>query len=66
MPNRVAATYKNNLIKPHVFADEIVRQAEMYGECFVAPESNNFGADTVTRLKQAYENIFVMEQRNDS
>jgi hypothetical protein len=27
-PNRVAATYRNNLIKPDVFADEIVRQAE--------------------------------------
>jgi hypothetical protein len=62
MPNRVAATYRNNLIKPDVFADEIVRQAEMYGECIVAPESNNFGAATITRLKQTYENIFVMEQ----
>jgi hypothetical protein len=62
MPNRVAATYRNNLIKPDVFADEIVRQAEMYGECIVAPESNNFGAATITRLKQSYENIFVMEQ----
>jgi hypothetical protein len=62
MPNRVAATYRNNLIKPDVFADEIVRQAETYGECIVAPESNNFGAATITRLKQAYENIFVMEQ----
>jgi hypothetical protein len=62
MPNRVAAIYRNNLIKPDVFADEIVRQAETYGECIVAPESNNFGAATITRLKQTYENIFVMEQ----
>jgi hypothetical protein len=34
----------------------------MYGECLVAPESNNYGAATLGRLKQIYENIFVMEQ----
>jgi hypothetical protein len=34
----------------------------MDGESIVAPEGNNFGAATITRLKQAYENIFVMEQ----
>jgi hypothetical protein len=62
LPNKVVATYANNAIKPDIFADEIVRQASMFGECLVAPESNNFGAATLGRLKQIYENIFVMEQ----
>lgn len=62
MPNRVAATYKSNLIKPDIFGDEIARQGELFGECIVAPENNNFGAATVGRLKQIYENIFAMEQ----
>jgi hypothetical protein len=62
LPNKVVATYANNTIKPDIFADEIVRQASMFGECLVAPESNNYGAATLGRLKQIYENIFVMEQ----
>lgn len=62
MPNRVVATYANNTVKPDIFGDEIARQASLFGECLVATESNNFGAATIGRLKQIYENIFVMEQ----
>jgi hypothetical protein len=38
IPTRVVATYRNSFIKPDVLADEIVRQAEMYGECVSARE----------------------------
>lgn len=61
-PNKVVATYANNTIKPDIFGDEIARQASIFGECLVAPESNNYGAATLGRLKQIYESIFVMEQ----
>lgn len=64
LPNRVVATYKNNLVKPDIFGDEIAHQGDMYGECIMAPESNSFGAATIGRLKQLYENIFTMEQYN--
>lgn len=54
IPAQVVATYANNEIKPDIFGDEIVRQAERYGECLVAPEKNNHGHATIGRLKQIY------------
>jgi len=66
IPNKVVATYKNNLIKPDIFGDEILRQAEQYGEPLVAPENNNHGNATIGRLKQVYNNIFTMEQLTDT
>ena len=66
IPNKVVATYKNNLIKPDIFGDEILRQAEQYGEPLVAPENNNHGNATIGRLKQIYNNIFTMEQLTDT
>ncbi|WP_439401223.1 hypothetical protein ACNJYA_30645 [Bradyrhizobium sp. DASA03068] len=62
LPNKVVATYANSTIKPDIFGDEKARQAAMFGECLIAPEANNYGAATLGRLKQIYENIFVMEQ----
>jgi hypothetical protein len=62
LPNKVVATYANNTIKPDIFGDEVARQGSIFGECLVAPENNNYGAATIGRLKQIYENIFVMEQ----
>lgn len=52
IPAQVIATYKNNEIKPDVFAHEIARQGKRFGECYVAPEKN-YGS-TLDILKTIY------------
>ena len=51
-PMRVVATYLNNEIKPDVFAHEIKRQCDMYGQNYCAVEKN-FGS-TIDILKTIY------------
>lgn len=53
-PALVVATYANNQIAPDTFGDEIKREANIYGECFIAPEVDNTGHATVGRLRQIY------------
>jgi hypothetical protein len=60
-PSRVVATYKNNLIKPDSFGDELKNQGDRFGACLLAPENNNAGYATIARLKQIYDNIFFTE-----
>jgi hypothetical protein len=60
-PSRVVATYKDNLIKPDTFGDELKSQGDRFGACVVAPENNSFGYATVARLRQIYDNIFFTE-----
>lgn len=62
-PNRVVATFKNNTIKPDVFGDEIKSQARHFGNPLVAPENNNHGHATIGRLKQIYDRIFTMKEK---
>lgn len=64
IPNRVVATYKNNLISPDIFAYELKRQGEFFGLPLIAPELNNTGYATVTQLKKIYDTnkIFVATQ----
>lgn len=62
-PSRVVATFKNNVIKPDSFGDEIASQGNRYGECIVAPENNSFGYATIARLKQVYNNIYFTEAK---
>lgn len=62
MPARVVATFKSNTIKPEVFGDEIESQANRFGRPIVAPENNKFDA-CIGRLKQIYDNIFVMFEK---
>ena len=57
--NKVVATYKNNNIKPDVFAYEIKNGAVKYGECLVAPEKNSHGEATIAILKGIYNNIYT-------
>ncbi len=54
IPNRLVGTYKNNLIAPDIFAFELKRQGEMFGECLIAPEINNTGYATISQLKKIY------------
>ncbi|MDD5013915.1 MAG: hypothetical protein PHW73_02290 [Atribacterota bacterium] len=51
-PVQVIATYKNNEIKPDVFAHEIARQGKRFGENYVAVEKN-YGS-TLDILKTIY------------
>lgn len=53
-PNKVVGAYANNQIAPDIFAHELKRQAEMYGECLIGPELNNQGYATITELKKIY------------
>lgn len=66
IPAQVAATYRNNEIKPDIFGDELKRQNEYYNNCLVAPEKNNHGHATIGRLKQIYKNIFETPQKETS
>lgn len=54
IPNRIVATYKNNLMAPDVFAYELKRQAGIYGNPLIGPEINNTGYATVSVLKRIY------------
>lgn len=64
IPNRVVATYKNNLMAPDIFAFELKRQGELYGLPLVAPENGNTGYATLTQLKKIYPQakIFIPTQ----
>lgn len=53
-PARVVGTYKNNLMPPDVFGNELANQGRAYGECLIAPENNNTGHATITTLKRIY------------
>lgn len=61
-PNRVVATYRNNLIKPDDFGDEIASQGKRFGECLLAPENNKYDM-CIGRLKQIYPNIYFTQQK---
>lgn len=54
VPALAVATFENNRIAPDVFADEIVREADLFGQPYFGPEINNSGWATVMRLLQIY------------
>ncbi len=53
-PALVVATYSSNTIAPDDFGDEMASHGRTFGECLLAPELNNTGYATVTRLKAIY------------
>lgn len=63
-PARLIATYKNNQIAPDVFAYQIKKLGEMFGECIVAPEINNTGYATIAELQNIYSNIYMREEKD--
>lgn len=63
-PAEVVATYENNKIAPDLFAYEIKRDCELYGNCIAGVELNNTGFATVTQLKQIYDNIYKRERKD--
>ena len=60
IPAQVVGTYKNNLIKPDDFGDEVAKQGNRFGECLVGPEKNNHGHATIGRLKQIYDRSKIL------
>jgi len=64
-PAQVVATYVDNTIKPDVFAYEIQRQVNQFGNCITAPELNNHGNGTVAILKQLGVNLFIHKKETD-
>ncbi len=54
----VVAEYASNTIAPDIFAYEIMEGGKMYGNCVVAPERNNHGWATITKLKEIYSNVY--------
>ena len=61
--NELVGTFLDNKIPPDRFADEIVRQAKIYGKCIVAPERNAVGIATVIRLADTYDNIYLDQKQ---
>lgn len=61
---KVVGTYKSNTIPPNVFAYELKRQGEAYGNCIVGPEINNTGFATIAELQNIYDNIYQRENKN--
>ena len=63
-PATVVATFEDNRIQPHLFAYEIKRHAEMFGECIAAPESNHTGYATLAELRGIYDYIYQRERKD--
>ena len=58
---KVVGTYQNAHIAPDNFAYELANIGHKFGECVLAPELNNTGFATVTRLKDIYNNVYQQE-----
>ena len=55
----IVATYRSETIDPVMFAYEIKSVAIMYGACLAAPEANNVGILTCSKLNEIYTNIYT-------
>lgn len=66
IPAQVVATYKNNLIKPDNFGDEISRETNIYGGCLSAIEKNNHGHATIARARQLEVELYTTEAKQTS
>ena len=51
-------TYMNNRIPPDLFGMELARVGREYGNCIIAPESNNTGHATIAAMR-GYPNLFT-------
>lgn len=53
----VAATYHNNNIAPDLFGHELSRVGAEFGNCLIAPESNNTGHAAIAAMR-GYPNLY--------
>lgn len=63
IPAQVVGVYANNEIKPEAFGHEILREADKFGGCLVAPE-RNYGTEAILVLKQQGANLFAMPNKD--
>lgn len=59
--SEVVATYSSNKIAPDMFAYELKKASELYGNCIIAPERNNHGHTTISKLKDLNGNMYTEE-----
>lgn len=62
---KVVAEYASNKIAPDMFAYELKNGATRYGNCLIAPERNNHGFTTLSKLKEIYHNIYTQKPSED-
>lgn len=65
IPARVVATFKNNLIKPDTFGDEVSRESDIFGGCIAGIEKNNHGHATIARAKQLEVNQYSTKPKEE-
>jgi hypothetical protein len=58
MPAQVVGTFASNTILPEAFGDEIVREANIFGGCIVAPENNKFD-QTILKARQLGAKLYT-------
>lgn len=64
-PNKVVATFQDNMLSNTLFGWELKRQGGLYGFPFLVPEINNTGYGTVAELLNAeYPRLYLREQKN--
>jgi len=58
IPAQVVGTYNSNEILPEAFGDEIVREANIFGGCLIAPENNKFD-QTILKAQQLGAKLYT-------
>ena len=65
MPNKQIGSYASNTIAADVFAHELKREGNMFGECLIAPENNTrSGGTCINELKAIYPIEYIFRQRS--
>jgi hypothetical protein len=62
---KVVGRYANNKIAPDIFAYELKRGGEKFGTCLIAPERNNHGHTTISKLKEIYPERMIYKDDKD-
>ncbi len=61
--NEIVATYTSDRVAPDNFAYEILNGARLYGDCLTAPERNNHGHTTISKLREIYDEDKIYTQK---
>jgi len=62
---KVVAIYKNNKIAPDLLAYELVNGGKRYDMAVIAPERNNHGHTTISKLKELYPEELIYKDAKD-
>jgi len=61
---KVVAEYRNNKISPDLFAYELANGGKKYGMALIAPERNNHGHSTISKLKEIYPEKYIYKEKD--